>query len=146
MRLDRFIKQNLYMLKMQHGVRAIIDHLVASEVNVETGVLTEDRQRFAVSHAIKLPELFERDTIGIGKGAVDVGTCEWIIDRQDVELPELTASDSILESGEVYQVQSVELLHTYGWVVVARRVGASPAPILESVSNNLGINSDTDSD
>jgi len=153
------MRRVLYQLKREYGFRIEIHHLVSSETDVRTGVKTTQTTRIVVNRAVVLPEMLNRTTkqsislISSNKefvsgGTSDIGTRNFIVDRRDVNLPELTADDWLVYQHQKYQIRQVQAFEeNAGWIINAKRIsGEEPDTISASASDSMDVTEETETD
>lgn len=157
--LTLMMRRVLYQLKREYGFRIEIHHLVSSETDVRTGVKTTQTTRIVVNRAVVLPEMLNRTTkqsislISSNKefvsgGTSDIGTRNFIVDRRDVNLPELTADDWLVYQHQKYQIRQVQAFEeNAGWIINAKRIsGEEPDTISASASDSMDVTEETETD
>jgi hypothetical protein len=145
-------RRSLYMLKREYGARIVIFKLLDSDTDVRTGVKTVSTSRIVVRRAIVLPEMLDRTTkqsislISSNKefvsgGTSDIGTRNFIVDRRDVVLPELSADDWIEYLNYKYQIKKVQSFEQEtGWIITAKRIsGELPEPISATAEDTVSL-------
>src|SRR4051794_15856086 len=128
------MRRVMYQLKREYGYRVEIHKLLSSETNVRTGVKEISTTRLVINRVIVLPEVLDRTTkqsislISSNKefvsgGTSDIGTRNFIVDRRDVSLPELTADDWLVYRHQKYQIKKVQIFEEdAGWIITAKRI------------------------
>jgi len=155
--LTGMMRRILYQLKREYGYRIEIHKLLSSETDVRTGRKTISTTRLIVNRAVVLPEMLNRTTkqsislISSNKefvsgGTSDIGTRNFIIDRRDVVLPELTADDWIVYLHQKYQIKQVQSFEQEaGWIVTAKRIsGEEPGTISATASDTVAVTEEVD--
>ena len=155
--LTGMMRRILYQLKREYGYRIEIHKLLSSETDVRTGRKTISTTRLIVNRAVVLPEMLNRTTkqsislISSNKefvsgGTSDIGTRNFIIDRRDVVLPELTADDWIVYLHQKYQIKQVQSFEQEaGWIVTAKRIsGEEPGTISATASDTVAVTDETE--
>lgn len=147
------IRQALYSLKRDYGAEITVYKLVSSETEVTTGARQIVTESYRVKRAIVMPVKITRDQkqsislISSNKefvegGTYDVGTRDFIIDRRDISLPELSADDWIIYNRKKYQIRSVENFEVdAGWIITARElIGEVPNnPVYAQADDSLAF-------
>ncbi len=155
--LTLMMRRVLYQLKREYGFRVEIFKLVDSETDVRTGVKTTQTSRFVIQRAVVLPEMLNRTTkqsislISSNKefvsgGTSDIGTRNFIVDRRDVNLPELTADDWLVYNHQKFQIKQVQAFEeNSGWIITAKRIsGEVPETLSASANDTVVVSDDTE--
>lgn len=155
--LTAMMRRALYMLKREYGDRVEIHKLLSSETDVRTGRKEITTNRIVVPRAIVLPETLDRTTkhniafISSNKefafgGTSDIGTRNFIIDRRDVSLPELSADDWLVYLHHKYQIQKIQSFEQdAGWIITAKRIsGEVPGTITATAEDTLVVSEETE--
>ena len=155
--LTAMMRRSLYKLKCEYGFRIEIHKLVSSNTDVRTGRKTITTNRIVVPRAVVLPETLDRtikrniSLISSNKefvsgGTSDIGTRDFIVDRRDVSLPELTADDWIVYLHQKYQIMKVESFEQEaGWIITAKRIsGETPSTICATTEDTLAVSEETE--
>lgn len=155
--LTLMMRRCLYQLKRDYGYRIEIHKLLSSNTDVRTGRKTITTTRLVINRAIVLPEMLDRTTkqsislISANKefvsgGTSDIGTRNFIIDRRDVVLPELTADDWIVYLHRRYQITKVQSFEQEaGWIVNAKRIsGEMPGTISVTAEDTMSLTEETE--
>ena len=155
--LTGMLRRSLYKLKREYGYRIDIHKLLSSETDVRTGQKTILTSRLVIDRAVVLPEMLDRTTkqsislISSNKefvegGTSDIGTRNFIVDRRDVSLPELTADDWIVYLGYKYQIKKVQSFEQEaGWIITAKRIsGEEPGTISATAEDSVSLTEEVD--
>ena len=114
----------LYALKRQYGEEVTVCKLASVSVDPKTGVKTQYVTETVVDRAIVLPTKYTRQEKN--HGTFDVGACDFILDRSDLDLSTLTSDDWFVRSGRKYQVDKVQGFEpSMGWIVTAKELPGS---------------------
>ncbi|MEX0828303.1 MAG: hypothetical protein WD005_05065 [Haliea sp.] len=157
--LTLMMRRVLYQLKREYGFRVEIFKLVSSDTDVRTGVKTTQTTRFVINRAVVLPEMLNRTTkqsislISSNKefvsgGTSDIGTRNFIVDRRDVNLPELTADDWLVYNHYKYQIKYVQAFEeNAGWIIQAKRIsGEEPDTLSASAEDSVEVTDEAEED
>lgn len=155
--LTLMMRRVLYQLKREYGFRIEIFRLVDSSTDVRTGVKTTNTTRIVVNRAVVLPEMLNRTTkqsislISSNKefvsgGTSDIGTRNFIVDRRDVDLPELSADDWIVYLHQKYQIKQVQSFELEaGWIITAKRIsGEVPDTLSATAEDDVTLTEETE--
>ena len=155
--LTGMLRRSLYKLKREYGYRIDIHKLLSSETDVRTGQKTILTSRLVIDRAVVLPEMLDRTTkqsislISSNKefvegGTSDIGTRNFIVDRRDVSLPELSADDWIVYLGNKYQIKKVQSFEQEaGWIITAKRIsGEEPGTISATAEDSVSLTEEVD--
>jgi hypothetical protein len=115
----------IYMLKREFGGPIDIYKLLTSETSARTGVKAVTTKVYHVVRAVILPAGYSRaampsqPTRGT-RGARDITTRDFIVDRKDVKgLTSLSSDDWLVYNGAKYQVKEVESTDLSAWLISA---------------------------
>lgn len=155
--LTMMMRRALYKLKREYGFRIVIYKLMSSTTNVRTGRKEITTNRIVVNLAVVLPETLDRTTkksislISSNKsfvsgGTSDIGTRDFIVDRRDVSLPDLTADDWIEYQYQKYQIEKIQSFEQdAGWIITAKRIsGELPGTISVTADDIIAVSEDTE--
>ncbi len=155
--LTLMMRRVLYQLKRDYGFQIEIFKLVNSDTDVRTGVKTTQTTRFVIPRAVVLPEMLNRTThqsismISSNKefvsgGTSDIGTRNFIVDRRDLNLPELNADDWLVYNHQKFQIKTVQSFEeNAGWIITAKRIsGEVPETLSAEAEDSLELTEDTE--
>ena len=137
--LQRQIREGLYRLKLEFGVKCDIYKMVSSATDYDTGLKIQDITKTEVRRVVKMPQNVARQqyispyftqtqksfiTKGLGWDEV---TDLFIFDGHDIRGYDFDVSDWIVWNHVRYEVKEVEELgNKAGWAVWATQAKGSP--------------------